>query len=84
MKAEALTSITDHVREIAVRAREAARLIARLTPEEKERALLQLAALLREKASDIGRENQKDLRSGEENGDGATTQAGLTRAVNVL
>ena len=68
MKAEAITSIHDHVLEIATRARAAARLIGRLTPEEKERALLRLAALLRERASDIGRENQKDLRDGEESG----------------
>ena len=68
MKAEAITSITDHVFEIAARARGAARLIARLTPEEKEGALLQLAALLREKANYIGRENQKDLRGGEKSG----------------
>ena len=64
----AITSVADQVLKIAVRAREAARLVARLTPEEKERALLQLAALLREKASDIGEENQKDLKGGEENG----------------
>ena len=68
MKVEAITSVNDHVLEIATRARAAARLVGRLTPEVKQRALLRLAALLREKASLLGRENQKDLRSGEENG----------------
>ena len=63
-----ITSLRNHVLEIAARARKAARLVGRLSPEVKERALLQLAALLRERASFIGRENQKDLRSGEENG----------------
>ena len=63
-----ITSLRNHVLEIAARARKAARLVGRLSPEVKERALLQLAALLRERAGFIGRENQKDLRSGEENG----------------
>ncbi len=68
MKVEAITSVNDHVLEIATRARGAARLVGRLTPEVKEQALLCLAALLRTRASFIGRENQKDLRSGEKNG----------------
>ena len=63
-----ITSLRNHVLEIAARARKAARLVGRLSPEVKEQALLQLAALLRERASFIGQENQKDLRSGEENG----------------
>ena len=63
-----ITSLRNHVLEIAARARKAAGLVGRLSPEVKERALLQLAALLRERTSFIGGENQKDLRSGEENG----------------
>ena len=68
MKAQAIASVREHVLEIATRARAAARLVGCLTPEVKERALLGLAASLRENAGRIEQENRKDLRSGKDNG----------------
>ena len=57
-----------HVLDISSRALAAARQVSRLSPETKTAALLQLAALLRDRAGLVRSENRKDLRAGERNG----------------
>ncbi len=57
-----------HVLDISARARAAARQVSRLSPETKTTALLQLAALLRDRAGFVRSANGKDLRAGERNG----------------
>ena len=54
------------MRDMAVRAREAARALAVATTERKNEALRRMAALMRERAGELGTENAKDLASGSE------------------
>lgn len=54
-------SLRDEAVELGKRAKEAARRLAKLSSEEKNRALIQMAARLEEQKEWILRENQKDL-----------------------
>ncbi len=62
-----------YVRELAQRAKDASRILANLSTDVKNRALNAMASLIEEKAELIKRENEKDLKAGEE--------AGLSKAL---
>ncbi|MFZ5764660.1 MAG: glutamate-5-semialdehyde dehydrogenase [Thermodesulfobacteriota bacterium] len=61
-------TIEQTIQEMAIRAREASRGMARLSTESKNRALLRMAAALEERRDYLGRENDKDLVAGREKG----------------
>ncbi len=58
----------DYVRELAQKAKDASRLLANLSTDVKNKALNTMADLLQERAEDIKRENEKDLKVGEKLG----------------
>jgi len=72
------TSITEMMQEIGLQARKASRAMARASSEQKNQALLHIAALVREHAAEIQRVNQVDVERAQKNGQDAAFVDRLT------
>ncbi len=68
MNEEAKQDVTSYVRAVAEAAKAASRQLARLSPEQKNAALLRMASGIRVQAENLQQENQSDLETGRRKG----------------